>query len=92
MKPSEPQLGAGDQRNGDMPNKITHEQLRAHDDAGEQHVVLVTRSPIPGSPHLKGLPHYTWRDGLALHLIDPKAGILQCVVTGQRLKIEAWRG
>ena len=75
-----------------MPNRVTHEQLTAHDDKGEQHVVMVTRSPIPGSPHLRGPPHYTWRDGQALHLVDPKAGILECVVTGQRLKIEAWRG
>lgn len=69
-------------------NRPTHEQLTARDDKGEQHVVMVTRSPIPGSPHLKGPPHY----GQALHLVDPRAGILECVVTGQRLKIEAWRG
>jgi hypothetical protein len=75
-----------------MPNRLTHEQIAAHDDKGERHVVMVTRSPIPGSPHLKGPPRYTWRDGQALHLVDPKAGILECVVTGQRLKIEAWRG
>ena len=75
-----------------MSNRLTHEQLAAYDDKGERHVVRVTRSPIPGSAQLKGPPHYTWRDGQALHLIDPKTGILECVVTGQRLKIEAWRG
>jgi hypothetical protein len=80
------------QRKDDMPNRLTHEQLAAHDDKGEQHVVMVTRSPIPGSPRLKGPPHYTWRNRQALRLVDPRAGILECVVTGQRLKIEAWRG
>ena len=75
-----------------MPARITHEQLAALDDKGERPVVMVTRSPIPGSLHLRGPPHYTWCDGQALHLIDPKAGILECVVTGQRLRIEAWRG
>ena len=75
-----------------MPTRPTHEQLAAHDDKGERHVVMVTRSAIPGSPHVKGPPHYTWHEGQALHLIDPKAGILECVATKQRLKIEAWRG
>ena len=75
-----------------MPNRLTHEQLTAHDDKGEQHVVRVTRSPIPGSPHLRGPPHYSWRNGQALHLVDPKAGILECVITRQRSKIGGWRG
>jgi hypothetical protein len=77
---------------GDMPIKYTHEQIAAHDDKGERHVVMVTRSPIPGSPHLPGPPHYTWNDGQTLHLIDDKAGILECVRTRQRLKIQDWRG
>ena len=71
-----------------MPNRYTHEQTAAHDDKGERHVVMVTRSPIPGSPLLQGPPHYTWNDGQTLHLIDDKAGILECVRTRQRLKIE----
>ena len=75
-----------------MSNRLTHERVAAYDDKGERHVVMVTRSPIPGSAHLHGPPRYTWRDGQVLHLIDPKAGILECAVTGQRLKIEAWRG
>ena len=75
-----------------MSNKYTHEQIAAHDDKGERHVVMVTRSPIPGSPHVQGPPHYTWNSGQKLHLVDDKAGILECVHTGQRLKIEDWRG
>ena len=75
-----------------MSNKLTHEQIAALDDKGERHVVMVTRSPIPGSPHVIGPPHYTWHDGQTLHLVDARAGILECALTGQRLKIEAWRG
>lgn len=93
MRSSGPSLVFGaNQRNADMPNRVSHEQIAAHDDKGERHVVMVTRSSIPGSPQLKGPPHYTWRDGQALHLMDPKAGILECAATGQRLKIEAWLG
>ena len=76
----------------DMRSRFTHEQIAAHDDKGERHVVMVTRLPIPGSPHLHGPPHYTWHDGQTLHLIDAKAGVIECVLTGQRLKIEDWRG
>ena len=75
-----------------MPHRISHRQLAAHDDKGERHNILVTRSPIPGSPHLHGPPHYTWHDGQALHLVDAKAGILECGLTRRRLKIEDWRG
>src|SRR5258706_15997150 len=73
----------------DMPSRFTHEQIVAHDGKGERHVVMVTRSPIPGSPHLHGPPRYTWHGGQALHLIDAKAGILECIRTKQRLKIGA---
>ncbi len=76
----------------DMPSRFTHEQIAAYDDKGERHVVMVRRSPIPGSPHLHGPPHYTWHDGQTLHLVDTKAGIIECVLTGQRLKIENWHG
>ena len=76
----------------DMPNRHTHEQIAAHDDKGERHVVKVTRSPIPGSSHLHGPPHYTWLDGQTLRLIDDKAGVLECVRTRQRLRIEDWSG
>ena len=41
-------------------------------DKGEWYVVMLTRSPIPGSSHLHGPPHYTWHDGQALHLVDTK--------------------
>ena len=75
-----------------MPNRFTHEQIAGHDDEGERHVVMVTRSPIPGSPNLQGPPHYKWHDGQTLRLIDAKAGILECVLSGQRLKIEDWSG
>ena len=74
-----------------MPNRYTHEQIAAHDDQGERHAVKVTRSAIPGSPHLRGPPHYSWHDGQTLHLIDTKVGILECPLTRQRLKIEDWR-
>ena len=53
---------------------------------------MVTRSPVPGSSHLRGPPHYTWNDGQALHLVDAKAGILECAVTRRRLKIADWHG
>lgn len=75
-----------------MSVRITHEQLAAHDDKGERHVVMVTRAPVPSAPHLRGMPHYTWHDGQVLHLVDAKAGVLECAVTGQRLAIESWRG
>ena len=75
-----------------MPNRITHAQLAALDAEGERHVVMVTRAPIPGAPHLHGPPHYTWNSGQALHLVDAKAGVLECAVTAQRLQIEDWRG
>ena len=75
-----------------MPARITCEQLAAHDDKGERHVIRVTRSPVPSSPHLRGMPHYTWHDGQSLHLVDAKSGVLECAATGQRLQIENWRG
>ena len=75
-----------------MPHRPSHQQMVARDEQGEQHVVMVTRSAIPGSPHLKGPPHYTWHDGQPLHLVDAEAGILECALTKRRLKIEPWRG
>ena len=74
-----------------MSHRISHEQIAAYDDQGERHVVRVTRTPIPGSPHLHAPPHYSWHDGQTLHLIDAKAGTLECGVTGRRLTIENWR-
>jgi hypothetical protein len=53
---------------------------------------MVTRVAIPGSPHLRGPPHYTWNEGQPLHLVDAKAGILECALTGRRLKIADWHG
>lgn len=76
----------------DMPGRYTHEQIAARDDQGERHIIMVRRAPIPGSPHLHGSPHYTWNDGQVLHLVDAKAGIIECALTGKRLKIEDWRG
>jgi hypothetical protein len=75
----------------DMPNRITHQQLPAHDDKGERHLVMVTRAPVPGQPHLHGPPRYSWNNGQPLHLVDAKAGILEGAL-GQRLQIEDWRG
>ena len=75
-----------------MLGRYTHEQIAALDDQGERHVVMVTRIPVPGSPHLHGPPHYTWHDGQLLHLVDAKAGVLECALTGQRLKIVDWHG
>jgi hypothetical protein len=74
-----------------MLNRSTHEQLAAHDALGEPHVVMVTRLPVPGSPHLHGPPHYSWNSGQGLHLVDATAGILECAATGQRLTIVGWR-
>jgi hypothetical protein len=79
-------------RERDVPNRLSHDQVVAHDDLGERHVVRVTRVAIPGSPHLRGPPHYTWNDGQTLHLVDAKAGILECALTGRRLKIADWHG
>jgi hypothetical protein len=75
-----------------MSHRISHEQLAALDATGERHAIKVTRAPVPGSPHLHGPPHYSWHEGRSLHLIDAKAGILECSVSGQRLRIEEWRG
>jgi len=75
-----------------VTGRFTREQIAAYDDQGERHVVMVTRSPVPGSSHLRGPPHYTWNDGQTLHLVDAKAGVLQCAVTGRRLKIAEWHG
>lgn len=75
-----------------MSIKITHEQLFARDEQGGRHAVMVTRVPVPGSAHLHGPPHYTWRDGHTLHLVDTQTGILECPLTGQHLRIEDWRG
>jgi hypothetical protein len=75
-----------------VSGRFTREQIAAYDDQGERHVVMVTRSPVPGSAHLRGPPHYTWNDGQTLHLIDATAGILECAVTGRKLKIADWHG
>lgn len=73
-----------------MPGLHTREQIWARDDRGMKHAVTVTRAPLPGSPHLQGLPYFTWGAGRALNLVDDKAGILECARTRQRLKIEDW--
>ena len=75
-----------------MTGRFTREQIAAYDDQGGRHVVMVTRSPVPGSSHLRGPPHYTWNDGQTLHLVDAQAGVLECALTGQRLKIADWHG
>ena len=73
-----------------MPNRHTQEQIWARDEQDTKHALTVTRAPVPGSPHLQGLPYFTWGAGRSLKLVDEKAGILECVRTGQRLKIEEW--
>ena len=75
-----------------MPSLNTHEQIWARDDKEMKHAITVTRSPIPGAPHLQSLPHFTWGAGRSLNLVDDKAGVLECVHTKQRLKIEDWGG
>jgi hypothetical protein len=75
-----------------MPGSHTQEQIWARDDQGMKHAVTVTRARIPGSPHLQGLPRFTWGAGRSLNLVDANAGILECVRTRQRLKIEDWGG
>ena len=57
-----------------------------------KHAVTVSRAPLPDSPHLQGPPRFTWGAGRPLNLVDAKAGILECVRTRQRLKIEDWGG
>jgi hypothetical protein len=71
--------------------RIIHEQLTAVDDKGERHLIVVTRAPVPGAPHLHGPPHYSWNQGETLSLVDPKAGMLENAL-GLRLQIENWRG
>lgn len=73
-----------------MPGRHTQEQIWALDDHGMRHAVTVTRAPLPGSPHLQGLPRFSWGAGRSLNLVDDKAGILECISTKQRLKIEDW--
>lgn len=70
---------------------ITHEQLTARDDTGEQHRVMIRRTPVPGAPHLPGPARYSWKHGEPLHLVDSKAGVLQGAL-GECLQIENWRG
>ena len=76
----------------DMPSLNTQEQIWARDDKGMKHAITVTRAPIPGSPHLQGLPRFSWGAGRSLSLVDDKAGILECASTMQQLKIEDWVG
>lgn len=46
-----------------MAGVHTREKIWARDDHGMKHAVTVTRSPLPGSPHLQGLPYFTWGAG-----------------------------
>jgi hypothetical protein len=80
----------GRRREIEMPSLNTQEQIWALDDNGKKHAITVTRAPIPGSPHLPGLPRFSWGAGRPLSLVDDKAGILECTSTRQRLKIEDW--
>ena len=73
-----------------MPKVHTQEQIWARDDQAMKHAVTVMRAPMPDSPHLQGLPYFTWGAGRSLKLVDNKAVILECVRTRQRLKIEDW--
>jgi hypothetical protein len=75
-----------------MPGSHTREQIWARDVQGSKHAISVLRARIPGSPHLPGPPRFTWGAGRSLNLIDEQAGILECVLTRQRLKIEDWGG
>ena len=75
-----------------MPSLNTQEQIWARDDKGMKHAITATRAPIPGSPHLQGLPRFSWGAGRSLSLVDDKAGILECASTMQQLKIEDWVG
>jgi len=75
-----------------MPSLQTREQIWARDDQGMRHAVTVTRAPVPGAPHLQGLPRFSWGAGRALKVIDDQAGVLECVQTGQRLTLEDWGG
>jgi hypothetical protein len=76
----------------DMPGLHTREQIWARDVQGLKHAITVVRARIPGSPHLQGPPRFTWGAGRSLNLVDGQVGILECVLTRQRLKIEGWGG
>ncbi len=54
--------------------------------------MTVTRAPVPGAPHLQGLPRFSWGAGRPLTLVDDRAGVLECGRTGQRLTIDDWGG
>ncbi len=71
--------------------RIIHEQLTATDDKGERHLAMVTRTSVPGAANLPGPPHYSWGQGESLHLVDPKADVLENAL-GKRLHSESWRG
>ena len=73
-----------------MPSQHTVEQIWARDDAGARHAITVTRSQLPDAPHLLGPPRFTWGAGRSLVLVDHKAGIVECVSTKQRLRLEDW--
>jgi len=75
-----------------MPSPNTREQIWARDEHGAKHAITVTRPPLPGSPHLEGLPYFTWGAGRSFTRVDDNTGILECVSTRQRLKIEEWGG
>ena len=87
-----PDAVSGDRWEIDMSSLNTQEQVWARDDKAMKHAVTVTRAPIPGSPHLQGLPRFSWGAGRSLSLVDDKAGILECASTMQRLKIDDWVG
>jgi hypothetical protein len=75
-----------------MPGLHTQERIWALDDQGARHAITVTRPRLKDAPHLQGLPRFTWGAGRSLNIVDNEAGVLECNLTRQRLKIEDWNG
>jgi hypothetical protein len=75
-----------------VPSLGVQSLIRAFDENGQPHNVSVYRAPVPGAPHLQGLPAFSWRNGRHLNLVDPAAGILECIHTKRRLRVEDWQG
>lgn len=73
-----------------MSNTYTREQVWARDEQGVRHAVTVIRAAMPGSPHLQGMPRFSWGAGRSLTVVDDQAGVLQCDRTKQRLTVEGW--
>ncbi len=69
---------------------LAYDRAWAHDDKNVKRAIKVPRCSLPGAPHLQGQPRFSWGAGRALNLVDDNAGVLECVHTKQRLRLEDW--